>query len=330
MPKRSLPLASLALIACCAAPAAQAKGIEGVRAGDGVTVPGSSYRYLAIPTNATPRVTVVERIDKRNGRLDRWWQLRGEYGVPAVAYDGSGSGLSADGNTLVLSRSSLNRGYPPKQTRLAVLDVRRHLRHPNGGPRHAFTYVDLPGDFSVDAISPDGETVYLIHHFRGLAGRATYLARYEVRALDLKSGHLRPDPIVDPSEPEERMEGLPITRATSRDGRWAYTLYDANLYDNDGRAPFLHALDTVAGRAVCVDLPQLASMPRYRYYLLQLRQRGDRLEIWRRTPGAAPAHLLLTVDEDSFAVRRPGPAATASGTGFSWPLPSAFGSPGPT
>ncbi len=311
MAKRSLPLA-LALIACCAAPAAQAKGIAGVRPGDGVTVPGSPYRYLALSPNSKPRVTLVERVDRRDGRVDRWWQLRGEYEVPAVAYDGSASGLSADGSTLVLARSSLTQPYPPKLTRLAVLDVDRHLHHPNGGPRRAFRYVDLPGDFSVDAISPDGATAYLVHRFRRLAGRATYLPRFEIRALDLESGQLQRPPVVDPGGPRERMRGLPITRATSRDGRWAYTLYDANLYDDDGRAPYLQALDTVAGRVVRVGLPQLASMPRHRYYLLALRQRRGELEIWRRTPGPGAARLLLKVDERSFDVRRPVPVATSS------------------
>src|SRR5207248_3337256 len=46
------------------------------------------------------------------------------------------------------------------------------------------------------------------------------------------------------------MSGAPITRATTRDGRWAYTLY----LRGNGRA-FIHALDTTRRAAVCVDLP---------------------------------------------------------------------------
>jgi hypothetical protein len=46
------------------------------------------------------------------------------------------------------------------------------------------------------------------------------------------------------------MTGFAVTRATSRDGRWDYTLY----IRPDG-VPFIHALDTVALRAVCIDLP---------------------------------------------------------------------------
>lgn len=312
MTKRSLPLALLALAACCIAPAStQAKGIAGVRPGNGVTVPGSPYRYLAISPRTTPRVTLVARIAKRNGRINRWWQLRGEYEVPAVAYDGSAGGLSADGGTLVLSRSEPTEEHPPKQTRLAVLDVNRHLHHPNGGPRHAFRPIDLRGDFGVDAISPDGATAYLVHRFSRLAGRATYFFRYEIRALDLESGRLRPSPIIDPSRSEEHMRGQPITQASSRNGRWTYTLYDANLYDRDGRAPYLQALDTVAGQVVHINLPQLGDLPRYRYYLLQLRQSDGKLEIWRRTPGG-PAVRLVTVDKDSLAMRRAAAVATTS------------------
>jgi hypothetical protein len=68
-----------------------------------------------------------------------------------------------------------------------------------------------------------------------------------VRAYDLRARRLLPAPIVDPREPDERMAGLPVTRVASADGRWAYTLYA-------GRHPFVHALDTGARTAACIDL----------------------------------------------------------------------------
>ena len=49
------------------------------------------------------------------------------------------------------------------------------------------------------------------------------------------------------------MRGSPLTRATSPDGRWAYT-----LYDGAGGTPFVHALDTSTRTARCIDLPTLA------------------------------------------------------------------------
>ena len=51
--------------------------------------------------------------------------------------------------------------------------------------------------------------------------------------------------------PDEQMGGLPMTRAFSRDGRWAYTLYGG------GAETFIHALDTVGRTAACIDLEML-------------------------------------------------------------------------
>jgi hypothetical protein len=41
-----------------------------------------------------------------------------------------------------------------------------------------------------------------------------------------------------------------MARATSSDGRYVYT-----VYANSGGYPFVHALDTVAGRAHCIGIP---------------------------------------------------------------------------
>jgi len=46
------------------------------------------------------------------------------------------------------------------------------------------------------------------------------------------------------------MQGYPISRTTSTDGRFVYT-----LYQNPGGYPFVHALDTKRGVAHCVGLP---------------------------------------------------------------------------
>jgi hypothetical protein len=320
MTKRVLLVALLGLLSCGAtAPSAVAKGLE-MGARNGVTAAGSPYRYIAITTHTAPKLTVVERIDRRDGRVDRWWQLEGDNDVPAVDYNGTGGGLSADGKTLVLSRFAFDSPvYPPKTTRLAILDTdlrpQRHLRAGQQRPPSVFRSIELRGHFAFDAISPDGSTIYLIHHFPNLSG-PSYLTHYEVRAYDVKSGRLLPEPIVDPDEPEERMEGLPLYRAMSPDGRWAYTLYDGN-----GKEPFIHALDTVDGRAACVDLPQLADLPRRFHYLLQLQTTagGRQLVVLRRVPGPKPTRALLSVDTRSFEVHRPAALATASSGIGLWP-----------
>lgn len=297
---------------------AAAKGVGQMASIEGVTVSGSPYRYSAMSPDARGnRRTVVLQTNRRGGRVSRWWSLRGKYYVPAIAYDGSGGGLSADGSTLVLSRFEF--GYPPEETRFAVLKPR--LR-PYRGPawsrrqRRAFSWVDLKGDFSFDAISPDGSTAYLIHRYLPASAGEAYISTYEVRALDLESGKLLPQPIVDPEEPNEKMQGRPLSRAMSPDGRWAYTLYDGE------EEMFIHALDTVAGRAVCIDLPQLENLhPRFYYLLfLQTIRNGRELVVMRHRLGPPPAQPILRVDTQSFDVEGPEQASTASSAISPWPL----------
>jgi hypothetical protein len=307
MVKRLLAIAVLAL-ACWPVAAGEAggKGAGTIAAPSGVTSPGSPYRYVAIHPGVAGAPTLVERTTLDGGNVDRWWYLRGHYYVPAVAYDGSGGGLSADGGTLVLTR--FTRSYPPRRSRFAVLDTDTYLRHPvrpgEQRPRHAISRFSLPGFYSFDAISPDGEKLYLIHY---LSSRGP--ADYEVRAFDVPSARLLPDPVVDPTEAGERMRGLPITRAMSPDGRWAYTLYDGN-----GKEPFLHALDTVRGSAVCVDLPQLERRRNLFLLKLGLDRGGRRLVVSSDSAvqGRPQSPPLLIIDTRTFAVHRPAPVAEAS------------------
>ena len=90
--------------------------------------------------------------------------------------------------------------------------------------------------------------MYLIHY------RSSDISKYEVLAYDLAHGRLLSKPIVDPRDRGEQMTGFPVSRVMSPDGRWAYT-----LYVRPSGVPFVHALDTVALRAVCIDLPSLSA-----------------------------------------------------------------------
>jgi hypothetical protein len=210
-----------------------------VAAGDGLPVMGVDARPLSAPgsdvayvTRRAGRRTALEVIDADSEQRLRRVLLPGRLSVPAVAYDATPSGITPDGRKLVLIEPRL--AFPRAETRFAVIDTR--------GLRVRRT-VRLSGDFSFDAISPDGRTMYVIRY---LSPRNPQ--RYEVRVYDLRTGRLLPDPIVDPREPDERMNGLPVTRATGPGGRWEYTLYDG------GEHPFVHALDTERGRAFCIDL----------------------------------------------------------------------------
>jgi hypothetical protein len=233
MRTRLLTLA-LGLFAAALAPSALADGlpVEGVDASlSGVSGPGlDGPRYVTLPAE---KGTVVAAVDAEGGQVLRSRYLTGRFTVPVVAYDGSASGLSADGTTLVLIRPRLT--FPRRTTSFSVIATTR-LR-----PRDVFT---LQGDFSFDALSPDGRWLYLVQY---LSERDP--SRYLVRLYDLQRGRMLPEPIIDPEEVGDVMRGMPVTRASSPDGRFAYT-----LYDGAGKHPFIHALDTVEKSARCIDL----------------------------------------------------------------------------
>jgi hypothetical protein len=235
MAVRTLLIAILAAGACAANASADGLPVLGIDVGSsGVTTASGSARIVTLPDGTG---TTVARVARHGGRVLRFAHLPGTFTIPAVAYDGSASGLSADGRTLVLIQPRLS--FPRASTTFAELDAR------GLGVRSVLT---LHGDFSFDAISPHGRTMFLIHYTS--SGDPT---RYQVRAYDLALHRLLPQQILDPREHGDKMRGSPITRTTSSDGRWAYT-----LYDGAGGTPFVHALDTSTRRARCVDLPLLA------------------------------------------------------------------------
>jgi hypothetical protein len=201
-----------------------------VLGGTGVSTSDGTENYVAL---AAGRGTMVERVRQSDGAIVRARLVPGRYGVPGAAYDGTTTGLSADGSTLVLAERIGTR--PLANTRLVVLDAR------SLGVRKR---IALPEFVSVDAISPDGRTLYVLRYPKARSGGDIY----DVMALDLKTGEFRGGPIMDPREPDEQMGGFPLRRVMSSDGRWAYTLYS-------GEENFVHALDTLRGEARCIDLP---------------------------------------------------------------------------
>lgn len=243
-----------------------------MQGGPGVSVRGSDARYVAVGARGQ---TLVRRVSRASGRLERSIRLRGRFGTAGVANDGSRTGLSANGRTLVLAEMAGTR-FPPTRTRLVALDART---------MQARTPISLGGYYMLDAISATGRWLYLIHYTS-----ASDLTRYEVRAYDLPGRRLVAQPVVDPRE-RGAMQGLPVTRAMTADGRWAYT-----LYDRPGSTPFIHALDTQRRRAVCVDLPAVSSQNVFSSRLT-LGPRDETLRI------ALAGSTVAVVDTRTFAVR---------------------------
>lgn len=220
------------LAAAVTATAAAADGgpSPGVATGwDGVLAPGGKIRYVAVPGGGAR--TVVEAVRVRGGRVESFAVIRGIYGVPMVTYGGQAGGLSHDGKTLVLSTQP---GAPV--SRFAFVSTKTF---------RVRQVVTLRGTFSFDALSPDAGKLYLIEYVD-----PQNVNHYRVRAYDLQRQRLLAGAIVDRREPGEKMRGQPVRRVTGAGGRWVYT-----LYTRQGAGPFVHALDSEKGEAVCLDLP---------------------------------------------------------------------------
>jgi hypothetical protein len=188
-----------ALVAALVPAAARADGLPvlGVDVGStGVASSSDGARYVTVPAGSN---TIIEQVAQQGGQVVAWRSLPGTFTIPAVAYDGSAGGLSADGRTLVLIEP--RKSFPRAATKLLVLssDGLKPLRA-----------VRLQGDFSFDAVSPDGSSLYLIHYVSPQDP-----TRYLVQAYDMRRGRLIARPIVDPNNPGEKMRGNPLSRAMS-------------------------------------------------------------------------------------------------------------------
>jgi hypothetical protein len=285
----ALGLASISGMIAIATAKADGLPVLGLDVGPtGVAVPGANTRYVTLPARGG---TIVARVRRNGGQILNSASLQGNFTIPAVAYDGSAGGLSADGRELVLIEPRAR--FPRARTTLAVLDARK-LR--------VKTILRFRGDFSFDAVSRKGNLLYLIQYTSPKDP-----TRYVVRAYDVRRHRLLPAPVVDPHEQSDKMRGNPLTRAISPDDRWAYTLYDGG-----GQKPFIHALDTSRATARCIDLDSLVGN-RY-LWRLRLHATGDGSALLIRDR----AETELVVETKTFQVRAPGVIGVSRAGGINW------------
>src|SRR3954451_9936622 len=224
------------VLALAAAPSALGDGFAPLASqnGDGVLARDGKTRVVAVGVyNSTD--TMLARIDAHTGTVQQSVPLDGPWGIPIYSYGpNSGEGLSVDGKTLVVA--DLAATLPRTLSRFLFLDA-RSLKIRDEAV--------LRGDFSYDALSPDGNRLYLIQH-RDVLDQIHYV----VREYDVAQHRLLPGRVADRTQRSWVMTGYPVSRATAADGRWVYT-----LYAQPNGFPFVHALDTVHGVAHCIGLP---------------------------------------------------------------------------
>jgi hypothetical protein len=167
--------------------------------------------------------------------------IDGAWRLPTIGFDPTPVGVSANAAespnaaTVVLVED-VPAGTARTSSRFAILG-----HTPTGEPLSRI--IELRGSFDYDAISPDGSSLYVVEH---LAGQAE--GRYQVRSVDLATGVLRDAIIADKRNIGEAMAGWPIAQVRRPDGV-VLTLYRGVEH------PFIHALNTKEGWAICIDLP---------------------------------------------------------------------------
>jgi DNA-binding beta-propeller fold protein YncE len=234
-----LTLALCVLGALAAAPAAAGDGpLFVTQGGAGLVAPPG---FPLGPTRFIPVAdyqgnnTELLAISTKDGTELNQLTLVGSWGL---SYTPAGAqGISLDGKKLVLADTTSGQSSP---SNFMIVNPRS---------MRIVRAITLPGYFSFDAMSPDGSKLYFIQYVKS-GGGTLDLQHYVVRGFDVKSNRLLPGRIADRTQKSWVMQGSPMTRTTSADGRWVYT-----LYSNPAGYPFIHALDTVRGVAHCVGLP---------------------------------------------------------------------------
>ena len=221
--------------------------------------------------------TTVRELEGEQDLPGRSQSIAGNWHLPTIGADPLPVGVSADGQTIVL----VEDGEATKDvSRFAILS-----RTLDQKP----TIVELDGAFDYDALSPDGATLYVVEHLAGPPD-----GHYQVRAIDTATGILREGVVVDKTNLSEPMAGYPIAQLRRGDG-FVFTLYRGDEH------PFIHALSSVDGWALCIDLPATGSDDAAATVDWGLTASADGRSIFAAN---ATLGLVAEVDSNDLSIRR--------------------------
>ncbi|TME44550.1 MAG: hypothetical protein E6I56_11895 [Chloroflexi bacterium] len=194
----------------------------------GVPAPDWSRYYTVSATSTTGRLSAV---DPATGRAVAQLAIPSGFTLPTLTYPQLPGGISPNGAWLTLSMQTFAGGARHSDFLVGPSSLAR-----------PFTRLSLTGDFSFDAISNDGQNLYLIETM-GDPGH------YQVRLYNVASRNLVEQPIFDKREPNEPMNGIRGDSVFTPDGNFVLTVYARDS------GPFIHALPLGQPYAWCVDLP---------------------------------------------------------------------------
>jgi hypothetical protein len=210
---------------------------------------------LLIAAQAQAGQTTISVMNTQSGATLRTVALPGNYST--AGQDFNNAVLSNDGHWLALRQLSQST----TATTIALVDVQAGKLSKT---------IHLKGDFDLDAISPDGNALYLLQRLNDGTGK------YYVQLYTVSENELYQSPIVDKSELNDpNMTGTAVARQMASDGHTAYTLY----IDSYHNIAFVHILPFDPGFpfARCINLPVGKSSDLLRYYTLALSSDGTTL-----------------------------------------------------
>jgi hypothetical protein len=203
-----------------------------------VSTSDRTVEEIVVPGDGSWKVTLKEKQTLVERRVPKGsWKatLAGQFRVPIVTTRGMRAGPSSDGTSLALVASSPGSS---SETRFVVVT------------KSNATNITLTGQWTFDAISPDGRRLYLA---QSIGGDAYIIRPVDVFtgtagvALTIKSVAVN---VVPSDEDGPRMEGLPMERLASSPDGFVLTLYDGPGF------PFVHALQIRDSYTLCYDLPK--------------------------------------------------------------------------
>src|SRR5438309_113692 len=191
-------------------------------------VPSGDWRHLYSITGSS-----LVDTDPETGMTRNSMQLPGAFQLPPATITGVPGGTSPDGQWLVAESYEGSPNSVPTATHMLLI---------NTAVSKITQHIDLDGYFHFDAVSDDGERLYLIQYLNG--------KEYYVRLYDTILHKLDENIVVDKSDGNQAMTGLRLSGVASPDGHMLFSMY---VRENDN--PFIHALSLDGPFAFCLDLP---------------------------------------------------------------------------
>jgi hypothetical protein len=249
----------------------------------GTPAPDWSRYYIVTHLTGSSKLSAL---DPASGQTIAQATIPAGYALPSLGFQGPTAGLSPNGQWLVLTRQAGNVS--------SFLVGASSLSQP-------FKTIPIKGDFTFDALSNDGQSLYLIQKM----GDPNH---YQVRLYDVVSQSLALQPVADKREPNEPMNGIRGDSVADPRGNYVFTVYVRN------NGPFIHALPLGQPLAWCLGLPakDVSNIEEQFHWSLAVNQDGSIVYAINGSSG-----LIAEIAPDKLpSLRRTGHVALNAGSGL--------------